>query len=135
MNQNTSWVVQVQGTSMRPFLESGDYALIKPCPIKESRIGDIIALTLQNNNGQKDKLCVHRLVWKKVQNKYINIVIKGDSVSSLGRVCLGRNSDYLGKVVGIVRDDKITSLENHWPNLMRLFLSFCLIPWQMMRGH
>ncbi|MBI4713276.1 MAG: S24/S26 family peptidase [Planctomycetes bacterium] len=117
--------LQVQGTSMRPFIRAGDYVLIKPCRPAETRVGDIVALSGPNN-----KLFVHRLVWRDNRNA----IIKGDSVSSLGYVRINGNQT-VGRVISIIKGQAIVPTGNRWLGLALLLVSLGLIPFQMMRGH
>jgi hypothetical protein len=129
------FVMRVTGSSMRPFIRSGDYVLIKRCVLNESLIGNVVALFLEGGNGKNDILCVHRLVWKNIYKTNTQFVMKGDSVSSIGRVRIGRDGEFIGKVISIIRDNRIISTENCWDNLIKLFISLCLIPWQIIRRH
>jgi hypothetical protein len=110
---------------MRPSVVNGDYALIKPCTPDQSQIGDIVAV----NNG--NSVCMHRLVWKN-QTK---IVMKGDSLSSLGIFIIGQDSNFIGKVISITRNNKLVATEKQCGNIVRLLISLCLIPWQIIRRH
>lgn len=117
--------LQVQGTSMRPFIKTGDYVLIKPCRPAETRIGDILAV-----KGQNDKLFVHRLVWRD----NCQVVIKGDSVSAFGHIRLN-NKKTVGKVISLIREKEVIRLNNHWLNFIKAFVSIWLIPFQIIRKH
>ena len=125
MATNNYTLIKAAGSSMRPFIMNGDYILVKNCSLDESQIGDIVAVN--NGNG----LCAHRLVWKN----HAKLVIKGDSISSFGVLTIGENNDFVGKVINVTRNDKIIVTERQCGNIIRLFISLCLIPWQIIRRH
>ncbi|MFH1231913.1 MAG: S24/S26 family peptidase [Planctomycetota bacterium] len=129
------FVIKVTGSSMRPFIKSGDYVLIKRCILNEPVIGNIVALSLQEKSGKNDMLCVHRLIWKTINKTMTQFIMKGDSVSSMGRVRIGKDAEFIGKVVSIIKNNRIISVENHWDNFIKLFISLYLIPWQIIRRH
>lgn len=127
-------VVQVQGSSMRPFIRAGDYVVIEPGALTKAHLGDVVAVTLY---GERDRLRVHRLWWKNLNKRGTTVFIKGDAISSLDKVRTGIDGEYLGKVVSIIRPagEKRIPIENGWINLIKLVFSVSLIPWQIIRGH
>jgi len=125
MITNNYTLIKVAGSSMRPSIISGDYALVKPCTLNESQIGDIVAV----NNG--NNICMHRLVWKS----HAKLIIKGDSISALGVLTINEGNNFIGKVINITRNNKIIATERQCGNIIRLFISLCLIPWQIIRRH
>jgi len=125
MVTNNYTLIKAAGSSMRPSIINGDYITVKRCPLSESRIGDIVAV----NNG--NSLCIHRLVWKSQDN----FVIKGDSVSSFGTLTIGEGNNFIGRVINITRNNKVITTERQCGNIIRLLISLCLIPWQIIRRH
>ncbi|HLD35209.1 MAG TPA: S24/S26 family peptidase [Planctomycetota bacterium] len=125
MATNNYTLIKAAGSSMRPSIINGDCVVVKHCSLGDSRIGDIVAV----NN--RDSLCIHRLVWKS----RAKLVIKGDSISSFGVLTIGENNDFVGKVINVTRNDKIIVTERQCGNIIRLFISLCLIPWQIIRRH
>ncbi len=125
MATNNYTLIKAAGSSMRPSIITGDCVVVKRCSLDESRIGDIIAV----NNG--NSLCIHRLVWKN----HTKLVIKGDSISSFGILTIGQDNDFIGRVINITRNNKVIAAERQCGNIIRLFISLCLIPWQIVRRH
>lgn len=125
-------VLQIKGASMYPFIKDGDYIVIKQCPISQTRNGDVLAVSRQ---WSENKVCVHRLVWNNNNNGQITLLLKGDNISSFDKMDIGMDNEFLGKVVGIMKDEKLISSESRWLNLIRLLISFCLIPYQIIRRH
>jgi signal peptidase I len=125
MATNSYALIKAAGSSMRPSIMNGDCVLVKRCSLDESRIGDIVAVNNWNS------LCIHRLVWKN----YAKIIIKGDSISSFGVLTIGKDNDFIGRVINISRNNKLIATEKQCGNIIRLFISLCLIPWQIIRRH
>ncbi len=112
---------------MRPFIRNGDYILIKPCFLEDTKVGDVVAVGF---HFADKRLCVHRLIWKDFYQR--RLVLKGDSLSYIERM---KSEKFSGKVVSIIRNNKMFSVENHLTNFLKLFVSLCLIPWQITRRH
>lgn len=125
MITNNYTLIKVAGSSMRPSIIKDDCVAIKRCSPDESMVGDIVAV---NND---DTLCIHRLVWKN----HAKLIIKGDSISSFGVLTIGQDCDFIGKVISITRNNKVIATGKQCGNIIRLFISLCLIPWQIVRRH
>ena len=83
--------VRTQGTSMLPFIRTGDYVVIKPTRWQEVKVGDII---VYSDNAQGNIFC-HRLV--KKQDSILTP--KGDShIQGYERIL---QDSLLGKVIYI----------------------------------
>lgn len=110
---------------MRPSIIKDDCVAIRRCSLNDSRIGNIVAVNTSNN------LCIHRLVWKN----HTKLIVKGDSISSFGLFTIDKDCDFIGKVINITRNNKIIATEKQCDNIVRLLISLCLIPWQIIRRH
>jgi hypothetical protein len=107
---------EIAGLSMYPRCRPHDKLLVKKIPITELRTGDIV---IYATNG---KMVCHRLVRKiKDKDRYI-LHIRGDCSLSLGERV--REEDFLGRVTGIIRGDRIVSLAGPAQRLFDLVLLF-----------
>ena len=90
---------QDNGWSMWPFLRGKEKLIVKKISISDLRVGDLMLYKADKN------LICHRLV-KKTQdkNRYI-IYARGDA--SLGLPDLVKEEMFLGKVIGVVKNNKI----------------------------
>lgn len=88
---------------MWPFLKGKEKLMVRRIPISELKIGDLILYKANNQS-----VC-HRLVKKSQTNNGYLIYARGDA--SFGSPELVNEQMFLGKVTGIIKNDKITSLE------------------------
>ncbi len=95
--------IETKGFSMWPFLKGEEKLMVKMIPISELKLGDLILYKVNNQS-----VC-HRLVKKSQTNNGYLIYAKGDAF--FGSAELVNEQMFLGKVIGIIRNDKITSLE------------------------
>lgn len=95
---------ETTGFSMWPFLRPKEKLIVKKVPEKHLKVGDIILYQAY------DKLVCHRLV-KKTENKgKVVLHARGDNS---GFSCEPVTQEmFLGKVVGIVKRDKIIGLDS-----------------------
>ena len=99
-----SFFVKTKGLSMYPFLRDDDKVIVKRLKAQDLRAGDII-LYKDKINGQT--VC-HRFV-KKVKSKdKLMLFTRADAGGVLSTPVPEDN--LIGRVVGIVRDGRITSL-------------------------
>lgn len=90
------------GFSMWPFLKEGRQLAIRKVVIKDLKIGDII---LYRCGDQK---ACHRLLKKDIFNGEYRLYVRGDNSLSCPEII--NKETYLGKVVGIIKNDKIINL-------------------------
>ncbi len=103
---------ETSGFSMWPFIRQGDKLVIKKVPVDDLRPGDIILYRANN------QLVCHRLVKKNRDFLYT----RGDNSMSSPEVIT--QEIFIGKVVGIIRNNRMISLTG-WRN--RLINSFIVI--------
>lgn len=104
LNQNISVRITLTGTSMRPFLQHGDIAIVDKVPITDLKRGDIIAFKIL------DKYIAHRLIKKIIEKNNYTLITKGDSCSEFDKPVFA--SDIIGKVSLIKRNNRIINLMN-----------------------
>jgi len=88
---------------MWPFLKGREKLMVKRIPISELKLGDLILY-----KADSQPVC-HRLVKKSKTNNGYLIYARGDA--SFGAAERVNEEMFLGKVIGIIKNDKITSLE------------------------
>ncbi len=88
---------------MRPFLRGGEKLIVKRLPISDLRLGDLVLYKADN------KLICHRVVKKAKNNEGYHIYSRGDA--SLSPAELVNEQMFQGKVIGVIKNNKITSLE------------------------
>ncbi len=103
---------ETSGFSMWPFMRQGEKLVIKKVPADDLRVGDIILYRANN------QLVCHRLVKKNRDFLYT----RGDNSLSSPEVIT--QEIFIGKVVGIIRNNRMISLTG-WRN--RLINSFIVI--------
>lgn len=95
--------IETKGFSMRPFLKGGEKLIVSRVAISNLKLGDLVLYKADN------KLVCHRVVKKAKNNDGYDIYSKGDaSFSPAERV---NEQMFQGKVIGIIRGNKITSLQ------------------------
>lgn len=92
---------KVVGSSMMPFIHSGDKVCISPVEKSEIRRGDVLAFVL----GEDNHMLIHRVV--KISKD--GFLCKGDNQSQSLDGWIGYD-DVIGKVTEIRRDGKVVKL-------------------------
>ncbi|MFA5794841.1 MAG: S24/S26 family peptidase [Candidatus Brocadiia bacterium] len=126
-NLNHPHALEITGTSMKPFLQSGDYVLTENCLLSKAIPGDVVIANLANS---EHRFCVHRLLWRTARL----IMLKGDGISSFDCLRIGRDAEFSGRATYLLRNGQKITLKNNWANLFKLIISIYLIPWYLLRG-
>jgi len=87
---------KAQGSSMFPFIRSGDILSIKSIPIESLKTGDVLFCRLSER-----VLVAHRLVHQKIKDYPHLLRLRGDHSMAPGEII--RTNDIIGKVVGLKR--------------------------------
>lgn len=95
--------IETKGVSMRPFLKGEEKLIVRRMPISDLKLGDLVLYKSDN------QLVCHRLVKKVRNNDGYLIYSRGDV--SFGPAELVKEEMFLGKVIGIIKNNKITNLE------------------------
>lgn len=101
LRQGIAVRIQVSGNSMQPLLKGGDVVEVEPLPKKKPQLGDILFLC-----DQQDNPFVHRLIWRRLQNGTLHLLIKGDACTGFDGFIPADN--VLGRVRQIIPDSKPT---------------------------
>jgi hypothetical protein len=95
--------LRVHGTSMLPWVQPGDVALVRQASLDNVRCGDVVLFRRENH------LLVHRIVEKRGTLEAAQFFAKGDAhPNSDGRV---EEKELLGRVVRLYRGRKRIDLE------------------------
>jgi hypothetical protein len=95
--------LRVHGTSMLPWVQPGDVALVRRASLDHVRCGDVVLFRRENH------LLVHRIVEKRGSLDAAEYFAKGDAhPNSDGRV---EEKELLGRVVRLYRGRKRIDLE------------------------
>jgi hypothetical protein len=95
--------LRVHGTSMQPWVQPGDIALVRQASLENVRCGDVVLFRRENH------LLVHRIVEKRGSLEAAEFFAKGDAhPDSDGRV---QEKELLGRVVRLYRGQKRIDLE------------------------
>ena len=114
VDQGTSFLLCVYGSSMYPTIRDGDVVQVRPVQPGEIGTGDIF---LFQNSG---RLFVHRLVAKARQGDRLLLVAKGDANPRPDKQV--EPSDVLGKIVEVRRRRHRRSLESGSRHRIESFL-------------
>ncbi len=136
LNKHGKYAYKPRGTSMRPWLKTGDSLFIETVFEDELVPGDILLYWSPGETPDGDQLTCHRMIAKTDSGKStgVHVYAKGDAVSSVQRFENGRQAEILGKVVGVSRDGKDLGVPGRLGNLARLLGSLVATPVLRMRG-
>jgi len=99
-----SFSFKAHGSSMYPFICDGDILTVKQVEYSALKVRDIAFY-----RSSDERLIVHRIVGKKLQNNKLMLLMRGDSVfNNDGWIY---SDQVLGKVVSIQRDKKFIQLD------------------------
>lgn len=88
---------------MRPFLKGREKLIVRKVAVSDLKLGDLILYKIDN------QLVCHRLVKKSRTNNGYLIYSRGDASS--GTPELIKEQLFLGKVVSIIKENKVINLE------------------------
>jgi hypothetical protein len=136
LRKHKSYAFKPKGSSMRPWLKSGDSLFIQSAPEAELAAGDILLYWSPGATPDEDALTCHRMVGRLPSHtghasKYLT---KGDAMSRIEKFENGRECEILGKVAAVSRDGKTWPVPGRIGNLARLFGSLVAIPILRMAG-
>ncbi|HTA19946.1 MAG TPA: hypothetical protein VK989_11670, partial [Polyangia bacterium] len=136
LKKHRTYAFKPRGTSMRPWLKSGDSLFIQAAGESELSSGDVLLYWTPGENPDDDNLTCHRMVGRlpALGGSAAQFVTKGDSVSSIEHFENGRQSEILGKVSAVARDGKTWPMPGRMGNLARLFGSLVAMPILKMAG-
>jgi hypothetical protein len=136
LRKHRSYAFKPRGSSMRPWLKSGDSLFIQSAAETELAPGDILLYWTPGATPDDDALTCHRMVGRLpgLRGTGPRFLTKGDSLSRIDAFENHRQSEILGKVAAISRDGKTWPVPGRVGNLARLFGSLVAIPILRMAG-
>ena len=114
--------IRMTGNSMFPFIKNGETCIIQPIITNETIIRNGDVLLFRKN----DRLIAHRLLKIKINNGKYHYLCKGDSCIRTDGLIDSEN--IIGKVIAIVKANKIKQINNLKRNLIIAKISIFLIP-------
>jgi hypothetical protein len=136
LRKHKTYAFKPRGSSMRPFLKSGDSLFIQAAGESDLAAGDVLLYWTPGRTPDEDALTCHRLVARVPagRGRAARYLTKGDSLSHIERFENGRTSEILGKVSAISRDGRTWKVPGRAGNLARLFGSLVAMPILRMAG-
>ena len=136
LRRHKSYAFKPRGSSMRPWLKSGDSLFIQAARETELQAGDILLYWRPGATPDQDTLTCHRMVGRvpAMRGQPPKVLTKGDSLSQIESFENHRQTEILGKVTAISRDGKTWPVPGRVGNLARLFGSLVAIPILRMAG-
>jgi hypothetical protein len=136
LRKHKTYAFKPRGSSMRPFLKSGDSLFIEAAGEGEVAAGDILLYWSPGRTPDDDALTCHRMVARvpAVAGRSAKYLTKGDAQSRIERFENGRQTEILGKVTAISRDGRTWKVPGRVGNLARLFGSLVAMPILRMAG-
>jgi signal peptidase I len=107
--------LRVHGTSMLPWVQAGDIALIRKIPHENVRCGDVILFR------RDSQLFVHRIVEKRESLDASELLSKGDAHPTPDGIV--NEEDLLGRVVRLYRNGRRINLDVPGQLALGLFIS------------
>ena len=104
---------EARGSSMYPFIRSGDVLTVQPTHAAALNVGDVAFY-----RAAGDRAVAHRVLRKSVQDNHIVLTMRGDAASGPGERILAR--DVLGQVVSIQRGRKVIRVDQGFRRLVAL---------------
>lgn len=112
--------LSISGRSMRPLIEDTDRITFTQIIQDRIRTGDIIVFR------EKNKIIVHRVIWKKRKENTIYFCQKGDSSPICSWI---KSEDILGKVTVIHKKNKVVFVDSFISGLLNRILGFLGAIW------
>ena len=106
------WFV-VRGSSMRPFLRSGDRVLIRPCPADALGCGDLVLFT------RESVMCLHRVITTGKRSSHPWVRTKGDGCGRWDPPLTVES--IIGKGVMVQRGNRLQTLDTQFVRLANVF--------------
>jgi len=113
------------GTSMRPWIRSGDTLFIQALGSAPPRPGDILVSWIPGETEEDDTLVCHRMIAGRPETCTLTRV---DAHGSIDRVRHGREAEILGIVIGRSRDGETRILGGRLRKLETLLTSLVAAP-------
>lgn len=134
---NGHYAYQPRGTSMKPWLRSGDSLFVEAVDPQQLLAGDVVLYWTPGRTPHDDRLTCHRMVARRSVRDparapglgpRMKYYMKGDARSAIERFEDGRESEILGRVSAVARDGRSMPVPGRVGNLARLLGSLVVTP-------
>jgi hypothetical protein len=128
LTRHGSYAFAPTGTSMRPWLRTGDALFIEAVDDERFTPGDLILYWRAGKSAHSDALICHRVIGQIPGKRGARIYTKGDALDEIETFENGKEAQVIGRVRSIARAGE------HWPvpgpmgNVALLLGSFLLVP-------
>lgn len=121
-------VIRARGWSMWPSLRDGDVLVLDRSEGGRLRPGEIAAYVFLDDAETGYRLICHRVLWDSRRPDGGGIAFKGDALCRIERIEASAGYRLLGRVVSVVRNDRMIRLDGRIRSLFGLVVSFLLWP-------
>ena len=117
LNKGGKLSFKAHGSSMLPFIKSGDVISLEPVAEKSLTVGTIVLY-----KSDQTQMVAHRVVKRRVKNGQIFLSVKGDAHLHSDQLVTGEQ--IIGKITEIKRDSRIVRFDRKlWPVASSLWRS------------
>ena len=135
LQQTGQYAYKPRGTSMKPWLRPGDSLFIQRVDEAQLAPGDVVLYWTPGRTPHEDHLTCHRMVGRRASGRAtpdalprMKYFMKGDARSTIERFENGRESEILGRVSAVSRDDRAVPMPGRLGSLARLLGSLVATP-------
>jgi len=137
LHLNGHYAYQPRGTSMKPWLRTGDSLFIEAVDAQQLLAGDVVLYWTPGRTPHEDRLTCHRMVARRSVRDptrapglgpRLKYYMKGDARSAIEGFEDGRESEILGRVSAVARDGRAVPVPGRVGNLARLLGSLVVTP-------
>ncbi len=135
LQQTGQYAYKPRGTSMKPWLRPGDSLFIQRVDEAALSPGDVVLYWTPGRTPHEDHLTCHRMVARRSSSRTsgdglprVKYFMKGDARSTIERFENGRESEILGRVSAVSRDDRAVPMPGRLGALARLLGSLVATP-------
>ena len=135
LQQTGQYAYKPRGTSMKPWLRPGDSLFIERVDEAQLAPGDVVLYWTPGRTPDEDHLTCHRMVGRRPSGRLtadslprMRYFMKGDARSTIERFENGRESEILGRVSAMSRDDRAVPMPGRLGSLARLLGSLVATP-------
>jgi len=135
LQQTGQYAYKPRGTSMKPWLRPGDSLFVQRVDEAQLSAGDVVLYWTPGQTPHDDHLTCHRMVGRRSAVRTspdaqprMRYFMKGDARSTIERFENGRESEILGRVTAVSRDDRAVPMPGRLGSLARLLGSLVATP-------
>jgi hypothetical protein len=125
-----AYALRPMGTSMLPWLRSGDTVFVEAADARTAATGDVVLYWRPGAAPENDALVCHRLVARLPARGAggTKLLVKGDALPRFEVLACGRDSEILGRVASVMRAGKTLPVPPRATRLAQLGASLLATP-------